>query len=150
MFVSIQRAFMVILTKSLKHPFHFRCVAVNLAKPPGKWCGFNFFNQINTFNWIAPNLEMCHRRGLRRVPSLEDNDQLIDNIEDIVSYLEVGLSIIRLLFGISETHLLNAWNRKNSQTISWTTTIQQPIWWWKMCFPVFVFTSNKCQRIHRN
>lgn len=31
-----QRAFMVVLTKSLKHPFHFRSVTVNLAKPPGK------------------------------------------------------------------------------------------------------------------
>ncbi|EFX88801.1 hypothetical protein DAPPUDRAFT_191462 [Daphnia pulex] len=71
-----QRAFMVVLTKSLQHPFHFRSVTVNLAKPP----------------------EIFHQRGLRRVPSLEDGDQVIDNIDDIVSYLENKFPDNRLLY----------------------------------------------------
>lgn len=44
------------------------------------------------FHYSQFDKEMYHQRGLRRVPSLEDNDQLIDNIEEIVSYLEVCIN----------------------------------------------------------
>lgn len=43
---------------------------------------YNFFSK-----------EIFHQRGLRRVPSLEDGDQVIDNIDDIVSYLEVTVLV---------------------------------------------------------
>lgn len=78
---------MVVLTKSLKHPFHFRSVTVNLAKPPGNHERFEF-SYANYYSSYFSK-EMFHRRGLRRLPSLEDGDQVIDNVEDIVSYLEV-------------------------------------------------------------
>lgn len=61
-----QRAFMIVRIKSAHHPFHFRLVAINLARPPADF----------------------HRLGLRRVPALVDGDQMVDNIEDIVIYLE--------------------------------------------------------------
>jgi len=61
-----QRAFMVVTIKSVQHPFHFRLVSVNLARPPTEF----------------------HRRGLRRVPALIDGDTIVDNIEDIVTYME--------------------------------------------------------------
>jgi glutathione S-transferase len=43
--------------------------------------------------YIFFSKEIFHQRGLRRVPSLEDGDQVIDNIDDIVSYLEVTVLV---------------------------------------------------------
>jgi chloride intracellular channel protein 2 len=69
-----QRVFMVLLLKSLHGPrsakLNFRVVTVNLARPP----------------------EEFRRRGLRRLPALVDDvhgdQEVLDTVEDIISYID--------------------------------------------------------------
>jgi len=78
-----QRAFMIVTIKSVQHTFRFRLSAVNLARPPSEF----------------------HRRGLRRVPALVDGDQMVDNIEDIVTYMEQKFADDSLLYDSPQSDL---------------------------------------------
>ena len=80
---------MVLMSKSLNHSFHYRSIAVNLAKPPGTSklvCALcsEYGNQCDLYT-----LDSFRKYGIRRVPALQDGDQIVDNIDDIVTYLEV-------------------------------------------------------------